>query len=427
MLPRVTQGRQTVRSRGGPVMIGALIVDAMGYGLFMPLSLVYFIKTTGVPLVVIGTLVSLANVISLPAPLFAGWLADRLGARRLVIGAQVAQGIGYLLYCTVTEPYGILLSVGLVSWGVRFFWASIFTAIADLVDGSISPFVSKDGWYAWANMARTVGISIGGLITSVVVAIGSDTAYRMIALGSAACFFAAAIAVATGVRSPRRASMSVEDPTSAHGYRTMLQDRPFISLVSINTVFALSSRMLALSLPVFVAEALRGPLWLAPILLVVNTITLAVLTAPVVSKLAPYRRTRVIATAAGLWAAWCGAIAIIDSTEQMWTISALFGATALFTAAELIHGPVSMALATALSPLTARGRYLASFQYSFVISGIIAPTFFAALFQVQHRLPWLVLGILNIVAIPTMLCIERMISKARLRRGLFKTLGEEYE
>ncbi|MEE6179652.1 MFS transporter [Mycobacterium sp. 050134] len=398
------------------MLIGALIVDAVGYGLFMPLSLVYFVKMTGVPIGMIGILVSFANVISLPAPLLAGWLADRLGARRVVIAAQVIQGMGYLLYSAVAGPYGILFAVGLVSSGVRCFWACVFTAIADLVDGSNSPSANKDSWYAWANMARTAGISIGGLITSVVVAIGTDAAYRTIARGSAACFLAAAVAVATAVRSPRGGVTPLEDDTSTQGYRTMLRDRLFISFVSINTVFALSSRMLALSMPVFVAEALHGPSWLAPVLLVANTVALAVLAAPVVRRLAPYRRTRVIATAAGLWAAWCIAVAILDSAEQEWTILALFAATVLFTTAELIHAPLSMALATALSPPTARGRYLASFQYSFVISGIIAPTFFTTLFQFNHRLPWLVLGILNIVAIPGMLCIERMISKPQLAK-----------
>jgi hypothetical protein len=56
-------------------------------------------------------------------------------------------------------------------------------------------------------------------------------------------------------------------------------------------------------------------------------------------------------------------------------IPVLLAGTALFTAAELTHAPIAMALATALSPPAARGRYLASFQYSFTVAGLVAPAF----------------------------------------------------
>jgi hypothetical protein len=76
----------------------------------------------------------------------------------------------------------------------------------------------------------------------------------------------------------------------------------------------------------------------------------------------------------------------------------LLAGTALFTAAELTHAPIAMALATALSPPAARCRYLASFQYSFTVAGLVAPAFFTTLFEVRHWLPWLVLGLLNVLA-----------------------------
>ena len=36
------------KARGGSVLIGALIVDSLGNGLFLPLSLVFFLKLTTV-------------------------------------------------------------------------------------------------------------------------------------------------------------------------------------------------------------------------------------------------------------------------------------------------------------------------------------------------------------------------------------------
>ena len=40
----------TRTSRGASVLVGALVVDSVGNGLFLPLSLVYFVRLTPVPL-----------------------------------------------------------------------------------------------------------------------------------------------------------------------------------------------------------------------------------------------------------------------------------------------------------------------------------------------------------------------------------------
>ncbi|MDQ2586670.1 MFS transporter [Saccharothrix yanglingensis] len=396
------------RSRGGGVLISALIVDSVGNGMFLPLALLFFAKLTEVPLTLIGVLVSLANALTLPIPILVGWLADRVGPLPLVVGAQFAQGIGYLAYVWVDGPAGIFVSSALVALGVRFFWSSVFTAIADFADGSGSS-MSKDSWFAWATMARTAGLGIGGLVTAAVITVGDESIYRAIAIGTAACFVLAGAAIGAFVRAPKRRHDDSGGEAGAPGYRAMLRDRPFLSFTGINTIFATTSMMLALGLPIFVVDALRGPTWLAPVVLVGNTVVLSVLAAPVVKRLAPYRRTRVISAAAALWAVWCFLFAVLVPDRPGWVIPLLLVATALFTAAELIHAPVSMALATALSPPAARGRYLASFQYSFTLAGIIGPAFFAALFEVRHWLPWLALGVVNVLAILAMRWLERAV------------------
>lgn len=398
------------RSRGGAVLLSALVLDSVGTGMFQPLSLFYFLKLTPVPLALIGVLVSLATALTLPVPVLVGWLADRVGPLPLVVASQVAQGIGYLAYGGVHGPVGIFLASSVITVGVRFFWSSVFTAIADFSDGSAST-MSKDSWYAWANMTRTGGLGIGGLITTLVVADGSASLYRVLSNGSAACYLVAALAIGTFVRAPRR----VHEPDEAVGYRTMLRDRPFVAFAAVNTVFAVSTGMLSLGLLIFVKNGLGGPPWLASVMLAGNTILLAVLGAPVIRRVAPYRRTRVLVVAAGLWAAWCLAFAGLVPNQLEWVIPALILATLLFTAADVIHAPVSMGLATALSPPAARGRYLAVFQYSFTIANMISPAFFTTLFELHRSLPWLALGLLNLAALAGMLVLERIVPASAQR------------
>ncbi|MEV5749316.1 MFS transporter [Actinoallomurus sp. NPDC052308] len=401
----------SIKARGGGVLIGALVIDSVGNGLFLPLSLVFFTRFSHIPLGLLGVLISVANAVTLPIPIWAGSLADRLGALPLVVAAQVVQALGYLAYIRVQTPVGVLLAASLVAVGVRFFWSCVFTALADYADASASGR-SPDSWFAWANMARTAGLGAGGLVTGAVIADGRPAIYRAVAYGAAGCFAVAATAIGVFVRAPRR-----HDGTgrARSGYGTLFRDRPFLALTGINTVLAMTSMMLGLALPTFVLTGLRGPSWLASTLFVGNTVLVSVLAAPVIERLAGYRRTRVLMAATALWATWCFVLSGLVPGRPAVTIPVLAGATVLFTLAEVMHAPVSMALAAAISPVELRGRYMAAFQYSFTLAGIIAPAFFTRLFSVHRALPWVALGAIDCLALVAVRLLEPSLTTATRR------------
>ena len=153
------------KARGGSVLIGALIVDSLGNGLFLPLSLVFFLKLTTVSLAVLGLLASAATVVTLPVPVWTGTLADRFGAIPLVVAAQLLQAVGYLSFTWVRTPAGIFVASALVAVGVRVFWSAIFTAIADYADAGPGKR-SKDSWFALANTASAVSLASRFVIRS---------------------------------------------------------------------------------------------------------------------------------------------------------------------------------------------------------------------------------------------------------------------
>ncbi|NJP99380.1 MFS transporter [Streptomyces sp. PLAI1-29] len=403
------------------MLIAALVVDSVGNGLFLPLSLVYFLRLTDLAIGPLGVLISAATVVTLPVPVWAGLLADRFGALPVVVASQLLHAVGYLGYSRAGGPVAVFVAVALVASGVRFFWSAIFTAIADYADSSRSA-LTKETWYSWANMARTAGLGVGGLITGVVVANGSTGAYRAVAYGAAGCFTAAALVIAVFVRAPRPRRVGGSAPA---GYRELLRDRPFLALTAVNTVFAMTTMMLGLALPTFVADGLRGPAELTSAVLVGNMVLVALFAAVVARRLAPYRRTRVLVVAAGLWSAWCLAYAGLVPGRPSWVLPLLVGATLLFTLAELLHAPVSMGLATAVAPLAARGRYLAVFQYSWALAGIAAPAFFAVLFEVHRSLPWVALAAVNCLAAGAVLLLERRLPTSVLRDGPRGTDAEE--
>jgi MFS family permease len=402
------------RARGGSVLIGALIVDSLGNGLFLPLSMVFFLKLTTVPLAVLGLLASAATVVTLPVPVWTGTLADRFGALPLVVAAQLMQAIGYLSFSEVKTPAGIFAASALVAVGVRVFWSSIFTAIADYADARPGPGQrSKDSWYALANTARTAGLAAGGLAAGAVVADGKVAAYLAIAYCASASFAAAAALIAFFVRAPR--VRGHDSPAAGQGYRAMLTDRPFLGLIAVNTLFAMSSLMLPLALPAFVLRGLHAPAWLTASVLAGNAILISVLGAPVTKMVRHYRRTRILAASAVLWASWTLLFALLVPGHPGWVIPLLIGATLLYTAADVMHAPASAALAAAAAPDHMRGRYLAVFQYSWTFASIVGPVFFTQLFGVGRIVPWIVLGVIDCAGAVAILALERRLPEAALR------------
>ena len=204
------------------------------------------------------------------------------------------------------------------------------------------------------------------------------------------------------MRAPHRAATAA-DPV---GYRELLRDRPYLGLVALNTVYAMTSMMLALALPTVVLTG-AGPPWLTALLLAANAVLIAVLSAPLVRRLTGVRRTRSIAGAAVLWVLWCGMLAIVGGTGGVTATVVLVLGTLLFTVAEAVHAPISTAAAAATAPAAARGRYLATFQYSFAAASVIAPAFFGGLYAVGHALPFLVLGLVNALSVPALLRLEQ--------------------
>jgi MFS family permease len=399
----------SVRSRGGSVLVAALTVDSIGNGLFTPLSLVYFVRLTSVPLVLVGVLLTVANLAALPIPLWAGALADRIGPLRLVVASELTMAVGFLAYAAVTGPVGILVAAMLVAVGVRVFWCTIFTLVADYADGRPGGR-GVDAWYAISNASRTAGLALGGLATGLVVADGSATAYRGVAYGAAACLAVAGVLVATGVRAPHREAVAGEPA----GYRELVRDRPYLGLVALNTVYAMTSMMLALTLPTVVLAG-AGPAWLTAVLLAANAVLITVLSAAIVRGLGRVRRTRSVAGAAGLWTLWCGLMAVVGVTAGSAATLVLVVGTLVFTVAEATHAPISTALAAGTAPIAARGRYLATFQYSFAIASVIAPAFFAGLYETGHATPFLVLGAINAVSVLALLRLERSLPAPALR------------
>jgi len=386
----------------------ATSIDALGTGLFTPMSLLYFARVPEIPLATVGVLLSVAAAVTLPLPVLVGQAVDRFGARSVVILAQFAQALGFFCYLAVSGPVSLVLAAMLVSCGQRAFWSAVFTLVADLSerDGT-----TPDRWFALVGMAQTAGYGVGGLVSGLLLAGATDDLFRLVVLANAVTFVAAGVLLLF-VRAGRRQQRAAAE---RGGYRVLLADRPYQALIATNTVFALCSVFLGIALPVYLVDGVAAPGWLLGPLLVGNTILLAVGQTVAVRLVKPLSRVRALVIAGALWTVWAIASALAVEVPAGVLVPYLAVCMVFYAVAELIHAPVSNALAAAAAPAELRGRYLAIFQYSFTIAMVLAPGLFTVLFTAGRTLPWLALGVLAAVGTIAMSALERRLPAHALR------------
>ncbi|WP_049976912.1 MFS transporter [Streptomyces leeuwenhoekii] len=190
-----------------------MAIDSLGTGLYLPLSLLYFLRVTDLDLATIGPLVSVATALTLPLPIVVALLVDRVGPRPMVAGGQALQGTGFLLYPTVPGAASLVAAVLVMTVGVRIYWSSVFTLIADQADAE--GVDAKDHWFARTGMMRETGAGGGALLAGLLLAADSTRVYDGLILGSALAFLAAALLVVFAP--PPRTPCHRSGPRSASG------------------------------------------------------------------------------------------------------------------------------------------------------------------------------------------------------------------
>ena len=416
--PTGDQGSRPVGLRRNTVGVAVylvLMIDSVVNGLFVPLSMLYLSASSGASLVKVGFLLSLAGLVSLPLPLWIGRLVDRLGPKPIVLVAQLLQAAGFLGYLMVRDTGAILLAATVASLGQRAFWSSAFTLVSNLSDRDPGGH-SRERWFGVIGSLRAVGYGLGAVVAGVALSVKSDLVYRG-AIGACACLLlVAAVLLERGV--PRSVTVAPKEKpgneeTGSRGYRVLWADRPYLALVGLNTVFALCNVMLSIAFPPFVDRRLPAVTWVVGPLLAMNTVVQAVLQTTVVRLIRPLPRHVSLCLAGVLWASWAGLTAgPLWMPRALW-VPCLTVAVLCYSAAQLVHSPVSNALSADAAPDDIRGRYIAVFQYSFAIATVVAPV----LFDLSSAAPWAVLAALALLTVPGMLALAPSLPRSARATG----------
>jgi MFS family permease len=355
-------------------LLVALGIDNVGSGLFLPLTLVYATRVVGLPLAVAGVTVTVGTVVGLGVPPVAGRFVDRVGPRPVVIASQVVQAAGAGAYFVADGVAGVAVAVCLLAAGQQLFYSALFALVTDVAGER-----GLDRPFAVVGMVRSACFGLGALVAAALLTSGG---LRVAVLVNAASFLGCALLLALRVRAPR--------VPRAAGAPVPLSRR-FLALIGLTGLVALGLDFFLVGIPVYVL-GLGSPPWLPGVILALHTAVTSTCGVLAVRVTRGWPRTTTLALGAWLVVAWCGSCLAAAVVPAGWRPVWLLGAAVVLAASGLFFGARVNALAVALAPVAARGRYLAAFQYAFTVPGVLAPAV-VALFAAGVWLPWVVVAV----------------------------------
>ena len=350
--------------------VSALGIDALGGGIWIPLSMLYFLRQTDLTLVQLGLVMTVANLAVTPFVPYVGRLVDRLGPKNVMQTGNLIQGTAFAAYPFCGSMATVGIAVGVSTVGRTMFWGSNGPLITQITRPG-----EREQWFGFMQAMRNAGYGVGGILAAVALSIGTDAAYETVVLSNAASYFAAFVLM-TGVAAGGRPEIA---PGPAAGRAMVLRDVGYRWLVLSTFGYALTEMTLNVAMPVYFAELLGLPAWVPGAVFVINTVMIGLGQGLVVRSMTGAVRVRVVLLAISFTATSFAMFYVADALTVPVATGLVLVAAVVYTLGELVAGPVLGALAAETAPDAHRGRYMSVVQLAWNVSGAVAPLLYAAL------------------------------------------------
>jgi MFS family permease len=370
------------------ILIAATFVNAFGNGAYLTTGVLFLTRVAGLSPAAMSAGLSIGAAAGMVSMTPLGYLADRYGPKRLLIGAMLVLAVAYTTLLTVHT----LPAFAVLSCVIAVAMALTKGANGALIAGSV-PVDQRLRSRAVLRSATNAGIGVGTLVGSLPLLLHGHSAYAGVLLTNAASFVIAAAILTRAHPVPPQAR-------PAAGPRLIaLRDRPFLAFAALDGLMTSTfNELIAIGLPLWLAARTHAPLWLISVALVINTAGCVLL---------QVRATR------GIDGATAGAGVSRRGAAIIALACAVFGLTAglpslavglLVMAAAVIHvwGELQMstgswAILFGLAPETAQGQYQGTYFAGRQIGDTVSPPLITACVLGLHTAGWFVLAALFLV------------------------------
>jgi MFS family permease len=194
----------------------------------------------------------------------------------------------------------------------------------------------------------------------------------------------------------------------------VLRDRPYWLLWLAQLAFSLAMMVLNFALPVYATTVLGLPGWLVGAVFILNCAMIGFGQGLTVRAMVGHRRWRVLVLANVAFAVSYVVLLGAGATSVALGTVAVLAATVVYTAGELLGGPVHGALSAEAAPEHLRGRYLSLIQVAWNLAAALAPVAFAWLLDRGAAPLWWGLVVVALGGIAAAAGLPRVLPEADL-------------
>jgi len=390
--------------------LGAL-VNAFGNGVVLPFLLIYLHNVRGIPFGLAGTAAAVQSAAGLASGFLGGTLSDRLGPKRVLLGALAVMTVAFALMPLIRTAWEAFAIYALWGIGSGSFWPSQSALLARL-----TPAARRAPAYGLQRLSMNVGVALGGVVAGLIASVGDPQTFTVLFAINCATFLGYML-VLTWVRAP-----ALQEGRLGGSWRAVLRDRVFTKFTLLNAAFMTAAISLAVEiLPAFGKNVTGISEKEVGIVFALDAIGVVLFQLPVVKLVEGRSRMRGLALMGLLWASSFLAVWAAGSWTSMTAAFGILAAAMLvFAVGECLHGAIQAPLSVDLAPPRLVGRYLAASSISWQIGWIVGPAVGGLFLQHRPLLLWPIAAAVNLACAGAALGLER-----RLPEQVRKTPREE--
>jgi MFS family permease len=356
--------------REGRLLLSIVVLEFLGTGLVLPFVVVYLHEVRGFALGDVGLLIGLTPLVGFLVVGPGGAAIDTYGARRVMIGANVALVAAdvVLAFATTLPLAALAVSLQGVAWGVQ--WPASQSLIAVAV-----PSALRQRYFGVSFTLLNLGIGLGGIVGGLVVDVHRPATFQAIYLADALSYLPILVLLLVPLRHLAGRPEHDDEPPPAETYLQVLR-RPGVAMVVVLSFAAsyVGYAQLNAGTQAFAREVGRVSTQGLGFAYACNTLVIVLLQLVVLRRIEGRRRTRVIMVMSLIWSvAWVllGASGLLPGTLGATLL--LAACASIFALGETLMQPTIPALVNDLAPDHLRGRYNAVSAGAFSLAAIIAP------------------------------------------------------
>jgi predicted MFS family arabinose efflux permease len=343
------------------------LIDAVGTGGFMAVSVAFLSRWVGLRPNVIALGLSLAGAVALLTAVPIGALADRYGARLLLMVVNLVRAVLFCCYPLLTNVGEFVVLVGALAMVDR---AS--SPLLQALVGEVVNFDDRVRTMALMRSVRNVGFAAGTALGGLALAADTFAAYVAVLLLNAASFAVFGL-LAAGLRGSGRRGGPSDLARRAPSSRA-LRDRPFLVLTALNAVLTLHIPLLGIGIPLLVVHYSEVPRTVIALLLGLNMVVAVVFQVPSSrGSRTPEGAARSLRLAGGALALCSVLLAAVPTLPVPAAAALLFLAVLALTAGELYQSAGGWGLSYDLAPVEQQSVYLSVFSLGTAVGRVIAP------------------------------------------------------